>query len=85
MIDNVNQENTEESSEKEEPDFFEEHSNSDNINSKIDQSPALSSKKVCALCFEGFDLWKIPLRNISNRILCVNTIFHEYVHILFSN
>lgn len=46
MIDNVHQENTEESSEKEEPDFFEEHSNSDNINNKIDQSPALSAKKI---------------------------------------
>ncbi|XP_065201232.1 ADP-ribosylation factor GTPase-activating protein 2 isoform X1 [Planococcus citri] len=46
MIDNVNQGNIEDSSEKEEPDFFEEHSNSDNINSKIDQSPALSAKKI---------------------------------------
>lgn len=57
MIDNVHQENTEESSEKEEPDFFEEHSNSDNVNNKIDQSPALSAKKVCA--FRFWEVWFI--------------------------
>jgi len=47
MIDSVAQEHNEESVDKEEPDFFEEHANTDNINSKIDQTPIIPVKKVC--------------------------------------
>jgi hypothetical protein len=44
MIDSVAQEHNEETIDKEEPDFFEEHT--DNVNNKADQSPVVPIKKV---------------------------------------
>ncbi|XKL64046.1 hypothetical protein PGB90_004132 [Kerria lacca] len=46
IVDHLTQDNTEDSLEKEEPDFFEEHSNMNNFNNKNEQSPILLPKKV---------------------------------------
>lgn len=54
MVDNLTQDTQVDDQVKEEPDFFEEHSNSDN---KTDQSPIIPPKKVglrnAALLFNG--------------------------------